>query len=109
VLKASLVRSVTEGENSMKRKFRFKEIIVPIIAVSIILWGFTSAYAADAPKSVKLPQEKQQKWEGVQKQLKSEYETCLEDCGGSKECKAKCEKAYKSRLDREYQRILYEK
>jgi len=93
----------------MKRKFRFKRIVVPIIAISIFLWGFTCPYAAEAPKNVKLPQEKQKKWEGAQKALKSEYETCVEDCGGSKDCKAKCEKAYKSRLDREYQRILYEK
>jgi hypothetical protein len=93
----------------MKRKFRFKKIIVPIIAASVFLWGVAGPYAAEAPKNVKLPQEKQQKWEGAQKKLKSEYDTCVEDCGASKECKAKCEKAYKSRLDREYQRILYEK
>jgi len=93
----------------MMREFRFIQIVVPIIAISIFLWGFTCPYAAETPKEVKLPQEKQKKWEGAQKSLKSEYDTCVEDCGGNKECKAKCEKAYKSRLDREYQRILYEK
>ena len=93
----------------MVRRFSFKRIVVLIVAIFIFLWGFTSAYAAEAPKSAPLPQEKQKKWEGAQKKLKSERDTCVEDCGGNKECKAKCEKAYKSRLDREYQRILYEK
>ena len=61
------------------------------------------------PYLEELPQSKQAKWKGVQKVLGDERGTCLEDCGKDQNCYDKCEKAYKSRLNKEYQKLRYEK
>jgi hypothetical protein len=61
------------------------------------------------PHQAELPQAKQAKWKGVQKRLGDERDDCMEDCGQDQNCFDKCEKAYKSRLDKEYQQLINEK
>ena len=61
------------------------------------------------PQPAELPKNKQAKWEGLMKMLGDERGACVEDCGQDQNCFAKCEKAYKSRLNKEYQGLLYEK
>jgi hypothetical protein len=61
------------------------------------------------PHPAELPKDKQAKWKGVQKMLGDERGACVEDCGQDQNCFDKCEKAYKSRLEKEYQSILLEK
>ena len=61
------------------------------------------------PYLEELPQAKQAKWKGVQKMLGDERGACMEDCGQDQNCFDKCDTAYKSRLDKEYQKLIYEK
>jgi hypothetical protein len=61
------------------------------------------------PHPAELPQAKRAKWEGVQKVLRNERDGCIEDCGQDQNCFDKCEKAYDSRLGKEYQKLLYGK
>jgi len=61
------------------------------------------------PHQAELPQAKQAIWKGVQKMLGDERGACMEDCGQDQICFDKCEKAYKSRLNKEYQNLIYEK
>jgi hypothetical protein len=61
------------------------------------------------PYLEELPQAKQAKWKGIQKMLGDERGACVEDCGQDQHCFAKCETAYKSRLEKEDQKLIYEK
>ena len=61
------------------------------------------------PHQAELPQAKQAKWKGVEKMLGDERSACIEDCGQDQNCSDKCEKAYKSRLAKEYQSLFFEK
>jgi hypothetical protein len=61
------------------------------------------------PHQAELPKAKQAKWEAVQKTLHKEMGSCIEDCGQDRDCFDKCDMAYKSRLDKEYQKLIYEK
>jgi hypothetical protein len=61
------------------------------------------------PHPAELPKDKRAKWQGVQQVLRNERDDCIEDCGQDQNCFAKCEKAYKSRQEKEYQGILLEK
>ena len=61
------------------------------------------------PYLEELPQTKQAKWKGIQKMLGDERGECVEDCGQDQNCFDKCEKAFSSRLDKEYQKLRYEK
>lgn len=56
-----------------------------------------------------LPRDKRTKWDGIQKMLGHERDGCIEDCGQDQNCYNKCDKAYKSRLDKEFQGLIYEK
>ena len=61
------------------------------------------------PYLEELPQTKQTKWKGIQNMLGDERGACIEDCGQDQHCFDKCEKAFNARLDREYQKLRYEK
>jgi len=55
-----------------------------------------------------LSEKKRKRWESAQNVARHEYEVCIEHCGGDANCLDKCKRAFESRLDREYQRLLYE-
>lgn len=52
---------------------------------------------------------KRAKWDAVQKLLLKERGMCFEHCGQDRSCIDKCDKAYKSQLDKQYQKLLIEK
>jgi hypothetical protein len=56
-----------------------------------------------------LTQAKRAKWDTIQKMIRKDRATCIEHCGQDQNCIAKCETAYKSRLNLEYQKLLKEK
>ena len=55
----------------------------------------------------KLSHEMQTKLRAAEKVLRDELVECVEDCGGDSACRGKCEKAFRSRMDKEYQKIIY--
>jgi hypothetical protein len=63
--------------------------------------------AADQPV-YSVPVEKTQKWEKIQKMVKREQHVCAEHCGYEANCLDRCKKVYKSRMDREYQKLMHE-
>ena len=58
--------------------------------------------------SYAVPEEKAERWEKIQKKVKQEHHVCAEHCGYESNCLEKCKKAFKSRMDREYQQLMYE-
>ena len=54
-----------------------------------------------------VPAEKAQRWEEIQKTVKQDHHVCTEHCGSESDCLNKCMKAYKSRIEREYQQLMY--
>ena len=63
---------------------------------------------AVSPKAT-LTQAKRAKWEVIQKMLRKERGTCIERCDQDRNCVAKCETAYKNRLNKEYEKLINEK
>jgi hypothetical protein len=53
-----------------------------------------------------IPQEKKEDWKKIQSRLEQERLICAEHCAFETKCMNKCKKAYKARMDREYQQIL---
>ena len=53
-----------------------------------------------------IPQEKKEDWGKIQNRLEQERLVCVEHCAFETKCMDKCKKAYKARMDREYQQIL---
>jgi hypothetical protein len=53
-----------------------------------------------------IPQEKKEDWGKIQNRLEQERLICAEHCAFETKCMDKCKKAYKARMDREYQQIL---
>ena len=87
-------------------------VIKPGSEVTLVVGEFRMenlVVGALIPYLEELPQAKQGKWKGVQKMLEDERGACMEDCGKDRNCFVKCEKAYKSRLGKEYQKLLFEK
>ena len=88
------------------------QVVKPGSKVTVVLGDFrveNLVVEGVTPHQATLPQAKQAQWEGAQKSLRNELDSCNEDCGQDQNCFDKCEKAYKSRLDTEYQKLLYEK
>ncbi len=80
--------------------------------ITLVIGGFRReniVVGAPIPLQAELPKNKQAKWKGAQQVLRIERDDCNEDCGQDQNCFAKCEKAYKSRLEKEYQGLLLEK
>jgi hypothetical protein len=59
----------------------------------------------DAQSTYNIPEEKKQQWESTKNLVEKEYNVCVEHCGNDNNCLARCESVYKTRLERERQRI----
>ena len=56
-----------------------------------------------------VPTEKAGQWERLQNMVRNEYDICQEHCGYDHTCLDRCEQVYKTRLEREYKRLMLEK
>ena len=52
---------------------------------------------------------KRAKWDAIQKLLRKDRGACIEHCNQDRSCLDNCEKAYKSQLQKEYQKLINEK
>ena len=59
--------------------------------------------------SVSVPAEKKQQWESLKNNALKNFDVCQEHCGYEQSCLDKCEVAYNSRLERDYNVLLDEK
>jgi hypothetical protein len=64
---------------------------------------------AAVPAQRGLTQAKRAKWQVMQQLIRKERGTCIEGCNQDRSCAEKCDKAYKARLNKEYQKLLNEK
>ena len=64
---------------------------------------------AAIPAQRGLTQAQRAKWGVMQKLIRKERGTCIEGCGKDRNCYEKCDKEYKSWLNKEYQKLLDEK
>ena len=55
-----------------------------------------------------IPEEKTEQWEKIQKMVKQEQHVCAEHCGYESNCLDRCKKVYKSRMEREYQKLMHQ-
>jgi hypothetical protein len=88
------------------------KVIKPGSKVTLVIGDFRMeniVVGALIPYLEELPQAKQAQWKGTHKMLGDERGACIEGCGQDQNCLAKCETAYKNRLDKEYQKLIYEK
>ena len=69
--------------------------------------GGTPKPASNDQPAYVVPADKAQKWESIQNMVKREYDVCVEHCGNDTDCLNKCEKAYNTRLEREYKGLMY--
>jgi hypothetical protein len=87
-------------------------VVKPGSKVTVVLGDFrleNIVVESATPYQNKLPKPKQTQWETVQKSLREELGNCTKDCGQDRQCFDKCYKAHKSRMDKEYQKLLNEK
>ena len=77
-------------------------------ACAVVDKGNTAKLASNDRPAHEVPEGKKQKWESIQNIVKREHSVCIEHCGNDPSCLDRCEKAYKSRLDREYKKLMYE-
>lgn len=71
--------------------------------------GVSVAKAMKNPQpAYEVPEEKRQKWESIQNLLERQYGVCIEHCGNDKTCLDKCDRAYETRLDREYKALMHQ-
>ena len=66
---------------------------------------------ADNRQLPEMTESQRKKWDKVEKvqgTLRREYGICVEHCGNDTGCLDRCKKAFETRLDREYQRLLQE-
>ena len=52
-----------------------------------------------------IPKEKMQLWESLKNNALKDYNVCQEHCGYEQECLDRCERAYETRLDRDYKSL----
>jgi hypothetical protein len=76
--------------------------------VMVVLIGVWPLIFLSGAFSAELSKDKENLWEMTQQNLKKEYGVCVEHCGNDAACREKCEKAYKSRMDNEYQKLIRE-
>jgi hypothetical protein len=62
----------------------------------------------DAQSAYNIPEEKKQQWESMKNLVEKEYNVCLEHCGNDNNCLARCDSVYKTRLERERERISHQ-
>ncbi|MGD9877398.1 hypothetical protein [Desulfococcus sp.] len=65
-------------------------------------------YTIDRLDEKAVPAQKRQEWNTLKRKLAVEYTDCAEDCGQGEDCQDRCWDVYNFRLDREYQRMIYE-
>lgn len=82
-------------------------LIFMFVLLLFVATGPWLVSAQDMPIS-QLSEEKRQKWEGIQKALRYELSVCREHCAYDKACEAKCESAFRSRLEKEYKGLTHE-
>lgn len=82
-----------------------RRLSVYVIAFLFALLGTIECAQAKDYDVSRLSKEQQATWAGTQERLKQELAVCQEHCGGSKECDAKCQRAYEARLEMAYQRL----
>jgi len=70
--------------------------------------GSTAELTESSQPVYSVPEEKTQHWEKIQTVVKREHHICAEHCGYEADCLNRCKKAYKSRMDREYQKLMHE-
>lgn len=92
----------------MKKRLLSSPALRSALVGVFILFGTSASIKAESPPGSHLPQAKQQEWRGTQQKLLHEYDICKEHCGTDKNCLERCEKVYKSRQKREYQKLLHE-
>ena len=61
------------------------------------------------PHAAELPPAKQAKWEAFKKRFGEERVACVEDCGQGQNCFETCEKTYKIKIGKEYQKLIHQK
>jgi|GEM_PF-6796695 len=65
-------------------------------------------YKVDRLNESAIPAQKHREWNTLKQNLAVEYTDCAEDCGQGDDCEDRCWEVYNFRLDREYQRMIYE-
>ena len=90
----------------MKRKL-FKNLAFILIGCFLIAGAASAGYPAE-PLVSDLPTELQERFENIRKSLLKAYDVCTEHCGNDGACFDRCNKAYESRLEKEYQKLLHE-
>lgn len=93
----------------MEKRFFLDTCIGVSCFVFFCLFATPVLFGAETPSGSDLPDSLKPHWEDMQKGLRHEYEVCKEHCGTSRPCLDRCEKAYQSRTEQEYRRMLSEK
>jgi len=91
-------------------KYFMLQLIILFVVYSTI---FLSTSAGETvrtipadPSSYDVPDEKKKIWESIRKYVSDEYNVCIEHCGNESNCMSRCQEVYKSRLDREYMKLM---
>ena len=92
----------------MKNGFPMRCLYRPAPVIFFFLLAASVSVSAEEPLPG-LPESMKPRWESVRQGLLQEYEVCIEHCGTSRPCLERCQKAYASRLKREYQRMIHAK
>jgi len=108
---------IHEENEKMQKKF---SAIITLTCVSALTSFFLTGACATQDKGstpeltagdepvYSVPGEKTQRWEKIQTMVKREHHVCAEHCGYESNCLDRCKKVYKSRMDREYQKLMHE-
>ena len=110
-------RLIHEETEKMKKEFSAIVTFTFVSAVASFLLagacatqdkGSTAEPTESSQPLYSVPEEKTQRWEKIQNVVKREHHVCAEHCGYEANCLNRCKKAYKSRMDREYQQLMHE-
>jgi len=94
---------------TIKPFINFLAVFSLILSFGIASSNGKSMAGADDPKDVsdyQVPAEKAQLWEDIKKVALNDYDVCQEHCAYEQECLDRCEQAYNTRLEREYEMLL---
>lgn len=81
-------------------------LFVYVFFFATFLQGHTMNEKAIDSSAYDVPDEKKGMWESIRKHVTDEYNVCIEHCGNESNCVSRCQEVYKSRLDREYMRLM---
>jgi hypothetical protein len=82
-----------------------RNLLVGMAAMVFIGLYSIVTFAAE-PDISTLPKSKHKAWQRIKSGMEQEYNVCIEHCGGKNECEEKCKKAFESRLQHEFQKLL---